>query len=124
MDTVTPGSGHPTRGFSFDAGEEIALEFRSDAGPLPTHRWTATVSARPLNVDGTLQHVVADPSWFRPISYAAQTGLSVVGDTYVLNVGMPAPGGFRWTVRIPPQASTHGNTSFRWINVYQRRSGL
>lgn len=61
--------------------------------------------------------------WFDPVNYYGQTGQAggYVSQTYILDSGLYSPGGYRWHVRIPPQAPTHGNSSWRAVYVYGRR---
>ncbi|TVS20373.1 MAG: hypothetical protein EA424_04285, partial [Planctomycetaceae bacterium] len=108
---------------SFDAGSEIALEFKSDAFPA-TQRWVARVFQEPLTVNGSIGASIAHPDWFRPITYTVETGRLLWQDrTTVLQLSaqVPSAGGHRWNVRIPPQATTHNNARHTYINVYRRR---
>ncbi|WP_126767268.1 RHS repeat-associated core domain-containing protein [Aliidiomarina iranensis] len=107
---------------SINSKQEILLEFQSDAFPA-TERWFSEVSARPLNLDGSVMNVIAPEEWFQPVGYTVQTGQvgTFIGPRYILRANLPNPGGYQWTIRIPPQASSHGNSSWRRINVYQRR---
>lgn len=109
---------NPSGWMEINAGQEILLEFRSDAFP-PTEQWYVEVKARPLNTDGSLQNVHAQSQFFEPRKHSVLTG-EMVAQRFRANGLLPNEGGYRWSIRIPPQAATHGNSSWRAVNVYEK----
>src|SRR5690348_10768311 len=61
------GEVDPGHAVTVDAGDQIALETSSSAGPLPTNQFYFTVTAQPIEADGTPQASLSTPEWARPV---------------------------------------------------------
>jgi hypothetical protein len=103
---------------TFDAGQTIVIEMQSNAFP-PTQKWYVNALALPLAADGRLKPNAAQNSWFEPITYYGQTGQGFSW-LHKLDARYPSEGGYRWFIRIPPQAATHDNADWMQVNVYRR----
>jgi hypothetical protein len=105
---------------TIDAGDQIALEMTSSGGPLPTNHFYFTVTAQPLDADGTAQPSLSTPEWPRPVEYGS--GPTGAGVPHQLVIQANPPGGRqRWTIKIPPQQNTHDNSDYNMVRVYVPR---
>lgn len=103
-----------------DAGDQIAIETSSSAGPLPTNQFYFTVAAQPIETDGRPQPSLSTPEWTRPVEYSS--GATGGGSPNQFVIEASPPGGMqRWTIKIPPQESAHGNADYNRVRVYVRK---
>jgi len=114
------GEADSDHAITVDAGDQIALETSSSAGPLPTNQFYFTVTAQPIDADGTPQPSLSTPEWARPVEYGS--GPTGGGNPHQLVIQANPPGGMqRWTIKIPPQQSTHDNSDYNTVRVYVRK---
>jgi hypothetical protein len=114
------GEADSDHAITVDAGDQIALETSSSAGPLPTNHFYFTVTAQPIDADGTLQPSLSTAEWARPVEYGS--GPTGAGIPHQLVIQAKPPGGMqRWTIKIPPQQSTHDNSDYNAVRVYVRK---
>jgi RHS repeat-associated protein len=104
---------------TFTAGNTIAIEASSLAGPLATNQFYFTVTAVPLNPDGTPQSSIASESWYEPVQYGSgRTGGTNVNQ-FVFQANPPnCASAFKWTVKIPPQQAAHDNSEYNTLQVF------
>jgi hypothetical protein len=114
------GEVDPGHAVTVDAGDQIALETSSSAGPLPTNQFYFTVTAQPIEADGTPQASLSTPEWARPVEYSSGPTGSGVPNQLVIHAN--PPGGMqRWTIKIPPQQNAHDNSDDNAVRVYVRK---
>ena len=107
--------------YTFDSGDEIAIETSSDS-VLPTTQFYFTVTALPLNENGTSQASAATPEWFKPVEYATANGAGFT-PRRVLKATSFSPFQ-KWTVTIPPQEDANLNVpnSYVEVRIYVRKA--
>jgi hypothetical protein len=101
-----------------DAGNTIAVETSSLAGPLPTNHFWFDISALPLNSDGTLQNYAAPVGWSNPSSYSSGfTGNPAIPNVTVFQSTTSSMQN-RWTISVPYQPESHDNSMYDTVRVY------
>ncbi|HKW54967.1 MAG TPA: hypothetical protein VJO12_14840 [Stellaceae bacterium] len=114
------GEADSDHAITVNASDQIALETSSSAGPLPTNHFYFTVTAQPIDADGTPQPSLSTPEWERPVEYGS--GPTGAGIPHQLVIQANPPGGMqRWTIKIPPQQSAHDNADYNMVRVYVRK---
>lgn len=114
------GEVDPDHAVTIDAGDQIALETSSSAGPLPTNQFYFTVTAQPIEADGTPQASLSTSEWSRPVEYKSGFTGGAGANQFVIQASPPGSMQ-RWTIRIPPQQNAHDNADYNMVHVYVRK---
>jgi hypothetical protein len=115
------GEADSDHAITVDAGDQIALETSSSAGPLSTNQFYFTVGAQPIENDGTPQTSLSTQEWTRPVEYGSGSTGGANPNQFVIQANPPDPTMRRWTIKIPPQEDAHGNFDFNTVRVYVRK---
>ncbi|MBS0192763.1 MAG: RHS repeat-associated core domain-containing protein [Proteobacteria bacterium] len=101
---------------SVDSRGGIIIQPRSIAFP-PTFQFVYRVKQLPIDGTGKLLSISASDNWFKPVTHGSGfTGNNSSGGFLFSALG--GPGGNRWYIQYPYQASTHDNVADSSLIIY------